>query len=246
MPEISAESTPWEWSDYIFDGARQISEGRTHVSHRPDDSMGRLTHRVYPTRSETFTYDASGQRVLTRWGSDTNHERYSFDSAGRVVAHFQAWVNDTCVYTYDTDGRMASLVGPFGATETYTRDAQGRLSSLSSFAGNFAWTFDAAGRPTTMTRPNGISTSFSYENIGRISRIRHDSNVTALLDILYSYDSGGQIVTQTEDTNTITYGDQASHHLSQLSRPLALWTTTMRKSASRPKLCHHQLHLQHR
>ncbi len=208
--------------EYAYNNAREPSprtDARGIATTYNYDGVGRVTNRVYPTRSETYTYDAVGRRVLSRWGSDTNHERYTYDSAGRTLTYFQAWVSDTCAYGYDTDGRLASRAGPFGETAVFNRDAQGRLASLSSFAGSFSWTFDAAGRPTGMTRPNGISTAFAYENVGRISRIRHDSGINAVLDILYTYDSGGQIVTQVEDTNTITYGYDAAGQLTDADYP---------------------------
>ena len=88
-------------------------------------------------------------------------------------------MNDTRVYTYDTDGRMA-FVDSRGDGDLY-EDAQGGLQPRPSRAPP-----DLRRAGTTITPERDLD--FTYENIGRISRIRRLERDGAT-DILYSYDS---------------------------------------------------------
>ena len=209
--DVAAEVDPLSHRiEYSYDNARQLlqrKDGRGIITTYEYDAMGRLIRRNYPTRSETYAYDSAGRVVMKQWGSDTNYERVVYDEVGRVLTHYQTWLNDTVENTYDEDGRRSSRFGPFNEAMSYDRDAQGRLTQLLSFADNFEWSYDATGRPVTLTRPNGTHTDYEYDAFGRIARIHHiGPNQNNLLDILYSYDSGGQIVGQSENDTEITYG----------------------------------------
>lgn len=227
--EVKAEVDPLgKRIDYTYDVARQLSDrtdARNILTKYRYDNIGRLAARDYPSRGETFSYSSIGNLNEARWGNgDTDYESYTYDSANRMLSHYQPWFGsngETITYEYNLDGRLSGRSGPWSETIAYVRDAQGRLTSLSSrSAGTFDWTIDEAGRIRKLDRPNGVLTEYGYDNVSRISRIHHmDSGLNNILDILYSYDSSGQITQQDEDTITITYGYDNAGQLTSTDYP---------------------------
>jgi RHS repeat-associated protein len=83
----------------------------------------------------------------------------------------------TTNYTYDVNGKVASINGPrtdISDITTYTYDpTTGYLSSITQpLIGTTTYSnFDGLGNPQTVTDPNGNSTTFTYDTNGRVLTI---------------------------------------------------------------------------
>lgn len=110
------------------------------------DSAGRTT---------SYTYDASGEHLLTVTGAD-----------GRLTS-----------YTYDTAPGSPSLhaltgITAGGVTHTYSYDNHGRLAGthLGANSESTAFTYGSAGT-VTVTDGAGAATEFDYDNRGLLDRV---------------------------------------------------------------------------
>ncbi|MFA5162875.1 MAG: RHS repeat-associated core domain-containing protein, partial [Elusimicrobiales bacterium] len=107
------------------------------------DDLHRLTSAVHPssgaltTQSETFAYDAVGNRTsdavrsgyaydaANRLNSDSLHT-YNYDNNGNLTAKTRASDNAQTTYVYDSQNRLTQVNLPSGYSETLRYDATGR------------------------------------------------------------------------------------------------------------------------
>jgi len=130
-------------------------------------------------RTKTNTYDTNGNLLsTTEAGLLGNGTSYSY----------------TTSYTYDSNGKLASIAGPRTDVQnvtSYTYDpVTGYLTSMTQpLIGTTSYSnFDPLGDPQTVTDPNGNSTTYTYDAGGRVLTIKApgDTNPTQ-----YVYVSGG-------------------------------------------------------
>ena len=123
------------------------------------DDLDRLTRVEGVTVSQTFDYDASGNRIPARFGSgpytnsiQTTSNRLmsttgpgpaktnTYDSAGNLTS------DGSAEYTYGTNGRLAAVVAA-GATTRYRYNGFGERVEKVGAAGNVTYyVYDQAGR----------------------------------------------------------------------------------------------------
>jgi RHS repeat-associated protein len=144
-----------------------------------------------------YTYDAQG-RMLTRKETDTTTHTVPYSTANQA----RTWT-----YTWNTNGRVATINGPRAATgsgatlkddkTTFAYDTAGNvltttngLNQVTTFAG-----YNANGRPGTMTDPNGIVTAFTYDALGRTKTVtvKHPSIVAQDAVTTFDYDTEGRV-----------------------------------------------------
>ncbi|MEV0528320.1 DUF6531 domain-containing protein [Streptomyces sp. NPDC050439] len=112
------------------------------------DGAGRVTEVRSPERTESYAYDASGNQTQAQWpealpGADaawTRHYegtrlaaagnvRYEHDAGGRLTARRRARISrkpDVWRYSWDVEGRLASVTVPDGTVWSYRYDPLGR------------------------------------------------------------------------------------------------------------------------
>jgi len=56
--------------------------------------------------------------------------------------------------------------------------------------------YDDAGRRASLTYPNGVITSYGYDNANRLLTINHAKTATTIEALTYTYDTGGNRITQ--------------------------------------------------
>ncbi|MET8374148.1 RHS repeat domain-containing protein [Streptomyces microflavus] len=135
------------------------------------DAVGNLTK----TRGFAYTYDAAGQ-MLTRKYADGNTIAYTYDNDGRTAT--MKADSTTTTYTWDPAGRLTRSALPNTETEDRTYDRAGRLTAVTSLKGGAtvtrtAQTLSAAGLPTRtdITRA-GVGTGgwdLTYDDAGRLA-----------------------------------------------------------------------------
>lgn len=115
---------------------------RTSFAH---DTQGRMTGVSYPDgTSESFTYDADGNRLTSR-------------SRSGAVTRF----------AYDNRGRLETVTRPDGTSQSMGYDAAGQLTSQTDARGNTTqFGYDLAGRRTSITTDDNRSTSFELDAVG--------------------------------------------------------------------------------
>ncbi len=144
-----------------------------------------LTQVNYPDgTAETFTYDASGNRLTHT------------DQAG-----------NTTTRTYSTSDQVLSITVPTGGTTTFTYDAAGNRISQTNHAGfTTTFTYDAFNRLTGLTRPDGTTKEFAYDATNLLLSVTDERGKATT----FGYDVNNNLTTVTDpagNTTTYTYDD---------------------------------------
>ena len=96
----------------------------------------------------------------------------------------------TISYQYDQAGNRTRMTLQPGAADerviNYTYDDDGRPATITSPAGTFIFGYDAAGRRASLAYPNGISASYGYDDAGRLTGLSYG----AAGSFTYTYDNG--------------------------------------------------------
>ena len=105
------------------------------------DALNRLTSASHPAAtnlpilSETFSYDAVGNRL-----SDAQISGYQYDAANRLTA------NSSFTYTYDNNGNRLSAKNSANQTTSFVYDSANELIQASMPSGTATYAYDAFGR----------------------------------------------------------------------------------------------------
>jgi RHS repeat-associated protein len=164
-----------------------------------DGSNRRLTKQLPDSSSIAFAYDSPiGKR--TQAGGDT----MTYDARGRMLSETKA-SGDVLTYTYDAAGNRTAVTSPHGTT-TYTYDALNRLDSVTDAGGTTTYTYDAVGNRASLTRPNGVQTTYAYDDLNRLTRVTHlaPGGATELARYEYTLDPAGHRTRVEESGTTVT------------------------------------------
>ena len=238
------------------------AQGATSLAY---DADGRLLSWTQPDgASVTYTYrDGRRASLTTAYGTTT----YAYDAAGRLS---QITDSDGGVvgYGYDMLGRAASVVTPNGVTvattyddfnrpvtiiarkggatvwsETYTRDANGRVTGIVDQADRVrAFTYDRAGRILSETLRVGAmvsTTTYGYDAVGnRLTKVVDGVTSNYIYDddgrlasdgtAMYQYDASGRLVRKTAAAETVVYGHDGFGRLIAVDRTAGGMTTAVR------------------
>jgi YD repeat-containing protein len=145
-----------------------------------------LTSRVYPSSTDTMTYDLSGRLLSATRGGwlDT----YTYDGANRVLTSGQG--GETVSYSYHIPAPTTRTVTyPGGSAITESVDVRGRLSRIddASTPSIVTYSYDAANRVLTRTYRNGTSAAYTYNNDDWVTTLPHGS----IAGFNYAYDNEG-------------------------------------------------------
>jgi RHS repeat-associated protein len=222
------DSGGWSYS-YDLKGnllTRTDSEGRSVFLQY--DRLDRIVQKDYGKRKPLgkgdyqYTYDL-GQNATGRlyqakdpYGRST----FSYDDLGRVATSIRLVKRKsyTFSFTYDYDGRIASLTYPTGRMATYTYD--GPVLATLQFQGALQVQrskFDALGRPGSVVYSNGVVGKYTYGKSDNPLCPRDDYRICSitfqdrfnrdLRGFLYSYDKGGNVKTIKEDNTRTLVAD---------------------------------------
>ena len=170
-----------------------------------------LKKRVYPSGTDTFTYDLSG-RVLTAntsRGSGWN-EAFAYDGANRLVQSFQN--GRTVSYVYNIPGRTQTLTYPGGRTITEQWDFRPQLLSINDGGPTpiVQYAYDAANNVLTRSFRNGTLATYTYNANNWVCSFNHNSGANLIAGFTYAYDNEGnkfyeQKLHQANDSEAYTY-----------------------------------------
>ena len=181
----------------------------------------------------SYTYDAAGRLIEKDLGNGT-YTTYQYDDAGNLAQltnygprpqkNQDGAVNSSFAYTRDALGRMTSMTTPAGAW-TYSYDAAGELVHAVFASQNSAATpnqdleylYDPAGNRTA-TIVNGVTTNYTVNS--------RDEYVSAGATT-YTYDADGNLTSSTDPGGTTTYSYNAANQLAGVTAPDGTtWTYT--------------------
>ena len=101
---------------------------------------------------------------------------------------------DRIAYTYDANGRLATIRHPLGAVESFRYDDLGRLVSHTPLDGvPVAFEYDAAGRLASIGR-GGIRSTLSFDSLGRIELMTDPTGER----FTFGYDAASRLTSLTD------------------------------------------------
>lgn len=131
---------------------------------------------------------------------DANGNQITAVYNGSQLVRFDGTNGDRLSFTYNPQGRIASVTDQAGRVTTYSYDPTGQqLLSVTSAQGTVRYTYNGAAL-SAITYPDGTEERFEYDSQGRISRRSLSGGAETLS---YAYDSTGG-VTVTDATGNTT------------------------------------------
>jgi RHS repeat-associated protein/uncharacterized repeat protein (TIGR01451 family) len=211
------------------------------------DAGGRRTSSVDQNGfTVNYQYDAVGRLARLSDGNGGLIVGYTYDPAGRLIEKDLG--NGTyTTYQYDAAGNLAQLVnhgprlmpgkdGPVNSSFAYGYDPLGRMTSLTTAAGEWTYTYDGAGRlvhavlaPSTLGAP-GQDLQYLYDPAGNrtatiingltTSYVTNSRNEYVIVgSTTYSYDADGNLTSASGPGGTTTYTYNATNDLVGLTAP---------------------------
>ncbi|MDX3311449.1 RHS repeat protein [Streptomyces sp. ME08-AFT2] len=164
---LDKKTTPRGSTGYTYD-PRGLLTKIDYADSTPDatfgyDAAGQLTARANSKISEDFGYDVVGNLTKTRGFA------YTYDAAGHMLTRKYADGN-TITYTYDNDGRTATMTAD-GTTTTYT--------------------WDPAGNLTKSALPNTETEERTYDRTGRLTAVASAKAGTTVTKIALTLSPAG-------------------------------------------------------
>ncbi|MER7795653.1 putative T7SS-secreted protein [Streptomyces sp. NPDC097640] len=194
------------------------------------DDSGQVARKDVEGQVTTFTYDPAG-RLTEAVGPDMALT-YRRDRMGRAIAEV---VGDRVLTrSYDALGRPARRTTPSGAKSTFSYDAAGRRTTLTTCGHTLDFTYDALGRETTRQLGPTATLAQIWAPAGRLSdqtltgpedatlqhrayTYRPDGHLTAIDDQFlgpraFDLDDAGRVTTVRAEGWTETYAyDEAGN-----------------------------------
>jgi RHS repeat-associated protein len=134
-------------TDYTYDSrglVTQIKDARNVVANMTYDNAGRVLTRVFPastTENVTFAYDSiasgnKGKGRLTQLTDPAGNSKYVYDMRGNLLSETRTigTVAYVVSYTYDGADRLLTMTYPSGRVITYVRNANGKITGVTSKA----------------------------------------------------------------------------------------------------------------
>ena len=204
---------------YVYDKANQVTsatDGTGNTSSYTYDKLGDVATITDATGNTTsLTYDQVGN--LTSVTDPLNQvEKWTYDPASRLTSDVKPG-GMTAKYDYSAIDNLVKT--SFAATPTqdvaYTYNALGQRSTMTDQTGTSTYTRDALGRLTSVTQGDGHTLTYTYTDDGQVASITYpDASV-----VKYGYDDAGNLVTVADTSGTSTYAYDADNRVVSLTRP---------------------------
>jgi len=175
------------------------------------DALNRPTSRTDPL-GHTFTleHDQAGN-VTASTDATGRSTRYTYDAANQLTAiSYDDPATQAVSFTYDTDGRRATMTDGTGTT-TYRYDQQSRITSVTDGVGHTVTsTFNSRGDLTRLGYPSGLQVEHTYDPSGRLTAVADGAEHTNT----FTYDPDGNLATALLGDGThVAYARDADHAL---------------------------------
>ena len=199
----------------------------------PPEVMALSARPSYTNTVKEYTYDLAGNQTsfaLARGTTLIQSVTYTYDTLGRLSTVVENGTTQAS-YTYTVNGARASLTYANGTNETYAYNLAGWVTNVSNYAGDellssFDYTYYADGSQRTKTTLDDTVTTYVYDGLGRLT----NESVSGGTSLAYTYDARGNRATLTatgEAYYSIAYTyDAANRLLSELKNESNVLTST--------------------
>lgn len=187
---------------YAYDAKHNLTQKtdrKGQVTRYAYDALDRLTSTTYADGGTVnITYD-QGNRIVRM--DDSVNGVVSFEYDGRDQPVRVSTPKGKVAYTFDANGRRASMSVTGLPTLRYSYDDGGRLIRIEQAAGaanngmtqSISFVYDAANRRIRTTYANGVTRSDNYDDAGQLISIAYaHADGSVLGDLRYVYDNGGR------------------------------------------------------
>jgi RHS repeat-associated protein/uncharacterized repeat protein (TIGR01451 family) len=184
------------------------ARGTTRYSH---DSRDRLTGLAYPDgRRLTYSYDARGRRtaLTAHVGGANRVTTYDYDARGHLVKVTDP-LGREYTQSFDDAGQRTQRVQPNGVVTRYTYDTLGRLRSLvseraASVLQSYAYTLGPTGHRVRIDEAGGTAITYDYDVLDRLTRESVTGAPQAAFEDTFAYDAVGNRLQRTRTATTGT------------------------------------------
>lgn len=175
----------------------QFKDRKNQITTFGYDALNRRAGATYPDSSATFGYDAIN-RITSVNDSVGGAITWVYDtvSGGHHPRVQETTTAGTMIVEFDEIGRRVKLSASGQGDTTYTYDAASQFKTVTKGTQTVTLNYDDAGRRTSLTYPNGVVTSYGYDNANRLLTIGHVKTPTTIEALTYTYDKGGNRITQ--------------------------------------------------
>jgi RHS repeat-associated protein len=214
---------------YSYDAAGNViyqTDARGVSASYAYDALNRLTSVDYPGTAEdiTYTYDTGtnctagvGRPCQVVDASGTT--QYGYDAFGNITQQRKTELGVTYItsYAYDAGNRLTSVTYPDGRNVTYTRDAVGRISGVTTTVNGSnqtivsGRTYRADGLLLTQNYGNGLNETRTYDLQGRLTNQALGTADTRV----YGFDANSNVTSAQNAFQTGSYGYDALDRLIQ-------------------------------
>ena len=194
------------------------------------DAASRILTKTFPTASAeniTFGYDATaggndGVGRLTSVADQSGSTAFVYDALGRIASDTQVISGNAYAmgYTYDAAGHILTETYPSGRIVTYSRDALGRISAISTQQNSGATavsiatsaSYEPFGPLSGLTFGNGLVASFTFDQDYQPTTLQAANGTTTVQNLTNGFDPSGNITSITDHltaprSQTLTYDD---------------------------------------
>jgi RHS repeat-associated protein len=203
----------------------------SHENWTYDAASQRLTARARNGAVATSTFDLRGRELTVDWNDSTPDITRTFDAAGHLLSSSNglstsSYTYDiagqqltetqhlhgiapalpayTVGYTWDADGRNATLSYPGGTVVSRTYTARGQVETISEGAPPplVSYTYNPVGTRASKSLENGTVTTYSYDVAHQVTALGHFHGSTPLQTRGYQYNSVGNRTAMQVDGGT--------------------------------------------
>jgi RHS repeat-associated protein len=164
------------------------------------DAAGRITKITdSAVATKTFIYDALDR--LTRYAGGTLTQSYGYDADGnRISTSFkEGAATKTFVYAFAaTNNRLASISGAWA--ESFRYDVAGNMLAHGTPSANYAFAYDARGR-LAKSKLGALSRTYGVNGLGQ--RMMKADPITADNKTIFAYDEAGRLIGEYDATGTL-------------------------------------------
>jgi len=202
LDRLTAQTDPLgHRSTFTYDGRNFLTtatDAKGQVAHYTYDALGRLLTFQTADNTTRRGFDAAGNLVSVE--DDDSRLLFTHDALNRPVSIEVVDVGVqpgvTLTSTFDALSRRLRLADSLGGTTDYRYDINGRLTGLTTPAGQpIGLSYDAASRLTAVSLPNSLTVDYTYDTAGRLSSLEYqDGGGGALARFDYFHDVLGKLI----------------------------------------------------
>lgn len=214
-------------------------DGSLHIEITPNGEKvvydynppGELTNMVlYPDQSTStpekvvkLSYNDLGQ--LKSYDDGETSGSYNYDDVGQLLNATIDYgpFSKSISYTYDKAGNISTYTNPEEITYTYAHDANGQIESIEiPGLGLVSFTDYQWNQPRRIQLPGGSVIQRQYDGLQRMaSNTLLDPAQQSLMNVVYGYDSVGNITSQSTEHGEYRYDYDSLYRLTDAEYPAA-------------------------